>query len=857
MTRRRSLLPVQDHSAPDADHDSEAEEALDLGEYREDDDVFEEEEWAEEEPAAGPRNTWMLPAAAFLAVALWTAFFVWANRAELTATSPARWAELVGDWSLPVLLVIGLWLLAMRNSRREANRFTHAARALAAESAQLETRLAVVNRELSLARDFIASQSRDLESLGRVATDRLSTNADRLQALIHDNGAQVDAIGTVSATALGNMEKLRDQLPVLANSARDMSNQIGNAGNTAHEQIGELVAGFERLNQFGEAAQAHVDTVGERINAALAEYDRETAELGDSVLQRFDELRAESERIRFEMRSAEGLALDGLRARSQALSNELAEQDSARRAAEEDSIAALRLRMRSLAGQGDNLFVALENRREEAAERWSAAIAGLEERLRIALDEVAQLDEAASLAARHRIAALSNESKALDERIARSVFAFDEDMNRRREDIAARENEALEGLEARVAGFDESLIARHEEHIARTETLAERGEALAARLADIDEEMRRVTDLGDTTREGLGDAADALAQRVAHSRASLEDSGSLIATLTDESVRLLELIRSGADLSRGALAESIGAAEARLSNVGNDAQQLHELVRDAEARGASLSAHVEQARERGTASLGDLAAMEERIAVVAQESEALAERTGNDLRDAIASLEAAAAHALTDVKGNSAETIAAIADEIARGSREKIVEAVRAETAQSIADLEDASARVSESGRDTAVQLRDQLARINELTGNLEQRVAVARERAEAQVDNDFTRRMALITEALNSSAIDIAKAFDNEVSDTQWANYLRGDRGIFTRRAVRLLDKGEARAIAEIYADDGEFRETVNRYIHDFESMLREVLSTRDGNAIAVTLLSSDMGKLYVALAQAIERLR
>ena len=48
-----------------------------------------------------------------------------------------------------------------------------------------------------------------------------------------------------------------------------------------------------------------------------------------------------------------------------------------------------------------------------------------------------------------------------------------------------------------------------------------------------------------------------------------------------------------------------------------------------------------------------------------------------------------------------------------------------------------------------------------------------------------------------------------------------------------------------------------MNRYIHDFEAMLRRVLSSRDGNPLGVTLLSSDMGKLYVALAQAIERLR
>ncbi|MFM5892825.1 MAG: ATPase, partial [Novosphingobium sp.] len=114
-----------------------------------------------------------------------------------------------------------------------------------------------------------------------------------------------------------------------------------------------------------------------------------------------------------------------------------------------------------------------------------------------------------------------------------------------------------------------------------------------------------------------------------------------------------------------------------------------------------------------------------------------------------------------------------------------------------------------------------------------------------------------LITESLNSNAIDLARALDSDVTDTAWAAYLKGDRGIFTRRAVRLLDAGEAKSIAQLYESDRDFREHVSRYIHDFEAMLRQLLSTRDGHALGVTLLSSDMGKLYVALAQAIERLR
>ena len=118
-------------------------------------------------------------------------------------------------------------------------------------------------------------------------------------------------------------------------------------------------------------------------------------------------------------------------------------------------------------------------------------------------------------------------------------------------------------------------------------------------------------------------------------------------------------------------------------------------------------------------------------------------------------------------------------------------------------------------------------------------------------------RRVALLIESLNSTAIDVTKILSNEVTDSAWAAYLKGDRGAFTRRAVRLLESGEARDILVHYEEEPDFRDQVNRYIADFETMLRAVLAGPGGSALGITLLSSDMGKLYVALAQAIERLR
>ena len=131
-------------------------------------------------------------------------------------------------------------------------------------------------------------------------------------------------------------------------------------------------------------------------------------------------------------------------------------------------------------------------------------------------------------------------------------------------------------------------------------------------------------------------------------------------------------------------------------------------------------------------------------------------------------------------------------------------------------------------------------------------------EQAIAASDRDsLAKQVGVLTEALKSTAIDVTKILSSEVSDTAWDAYLKGDRGIFTRRAVRLIDAGTVRDIAALYSSDETFKANVSRYIHDFESMLRTVLSTRDGGVMGVTLLSSETGKLYVALAQAIERLR
>ncbi|TCP97958.1 hypothetical protein C8J46_105103 [Sphingomonas sp. PP-F2F-A104-K0414] len=192
---------------------------------------------------------------------------------------------------------------------------------------------------------------------------------------------------------------------------------------------------------------------------------------------------------------------------------------------------------------------------------------------------------------------------------------------------------------------------------------------------------------------------------------------------------------------------------------------------------------------------------------------------------------------------------AASADAMRRATNDTVERQVKA--------LTDATGAAVDAATGATERLAREVQTIVDQTAIVETRIQEARTEREDADQDTFARRVSLLIESLNSASIDITKAIAPEISDSAWGAYLKGDRGVFTRRAVRILDASEVREIAGLYDEDETFREMVNRYIHDFEAMLRTILTQRDGSPLGVTLLSSDMGKLYVALAQAIERLR
>jgi DNA repair exonuclease SbcCD ATPase subunit len=231
--------------------------------------------------------------------------------------------------------------------------------------------------------------------------------------------------------------------------------------------------------------------------------------------------------------------------------------------------------------------------------------------------------------------------------------------------------------------------------------------------------------------------------------------------------------------------------------------------------------------------------------------------TGPELVEALVRVREAASQAAERAREAIAAVIPESAAALGEASRRAVSDAIGGAVGQQMVELETLAERTVEAARRASERLTRQMLTIGETTAAVEDRIDQVRKDREAKENETFSRRVALLIESLNSTAIDVTKILSNEVTDSAWAAYLKGDRGVFTRRAVRLIDAGEAREIMAHYEAEPEFREQVNRYIHDFEAMLRRVLADRDSSALGVTLLGSDMGKLYVALAQAIERIR
>lgn len=609
-----------------------------------------------------------------------------------------------------------------------------------------------------------------------------------------------------------------------------------------------LRAMADQLMTLGDEATA-------RLGSATSEFGetaRKLAVYGDT----FDQA-AQSARIDI------GVLLDDL-PRAEATARSMAEQLRAAGGSAIDQAARFEAQVTSLtsaAGEADRAA-------SEAAARLAQRLADLEGQGRSVTEQLGATS------------ALAGES--IDQLIQRTGEALDST----RAGIDAQAQAVVALVDQARGGIDQAGAIAAER--LRT-TLADASaslEAIAERVAVQDEAVRRLTasmngELAafETRFAAFADNGDqrsaALHEALAEVRSTLESieeqSGRNQGAVSELGGRLAAMRETLDLVSRsigGEVTAALDGAEAgatRLLEAGNAARPVIEQARDAAVEaGTRLEAGagaIESQHDRLAALLAavdtGVGGAERRLGELAQalaeaETEAgrLTGETAPALVAALVQVKEAANHAAARAREAIAEVIPASAADLSDAAREALEKAVREAVTEQLGAVEQAASDAVAAAEGASQRLTRQMLSIGQSAAALEAHRAATEAAERERGGENFARRVALLMESMHSAAIDVGKILSDEVDDKAWTSYLKGDRGVFTRRAARLLASADERALAAHYAADQEFRESVNRYIADFEAMLRRVTGERDGGAMAVTLMSSDLGKLYAALS-------
>ena len=103
----------------------------------------------------------------------------------------------------------------------------------------------------------------------------------------------------------------------------------------------------------------------------------------------------------------------------------------------------------------------------------------------------------------------------------------------------------------------------------------------------------------------------------------------------------------------------------------------------------------------------------------------------------------------------------------------------------------------------------------------------------------------------------EIARAIDHRTAAEVWQRFRAGERDVLGRHLYSNDGQATFDEISRRYGRDADFRATVDRYIGDFERLLREAEPTDPEGRMLQNYMTSETGRVYLLLAHASGRLR
>jgi hypothetical protein len=727
------------------------------------------------------------------------ALLAWSFLSPVIATAPSAGAVFSSPMMIVVLVTIGLpialfWFLAMLAVRAQELKLMSSA------MTEVAVRLAEPDRGAEQAAASVGQAVRRQVSFMNEAISRALGRAGELEALVHAEVAALEkSYGENEHKIKGLIQELVGERHALVSTTDKVSETLKSMGS----EVPNLI---EKLSQQQIKLAKIIEGAGQNLIALENQLTTASGSLETSLASRTQQLQAVLDDYT--------VALDAtLASRAEALDVQLVERTRALDAAFGERLA---------------LF-------DDSLRRSTIAI-----------------DGAVSEKARALTYAMENHVKSLSDTLGRQANHLDESMmtgidavRRTSDNITRQSLQAIEGLSSRadmLKGVSENLVQQISGVTNRFDSqgnsMVQAANALEHANSRIDSTLTRMAGKADQldqvmrgytqTVEGSIANAEARARQLleqlangtaAHSQAALEELDRL-RVQTDSNSRAvmseIERLRSQAEVQASRTLEDMrnrvsGVSQEMSQHLGSIANRFNETSDDLRARASRAAAelHMEQERLRSEA---------DRLPVAARESADAMRAALSDQLRALEQLSSLSARERRDVTppgggplphGNALSLTAAYAQQ----------QGVQLPA-------------TTQGGGDNGWSLGDLLDR--------------------ASQDDDGTHRAG---PSINTEVI--SRALDATTASAIWSRFRSGQRGIMVRSIYTAEGRATFDETSERYKSDPPFQRMVDRFLHDFEQMLRNVEQKDPSGRGVHNHLISDSGRVYLFLAHASGRLR
>lgn len=134
--------------------------------------------------------------------------------------------------------------------------------------------------------------------------------------------------------------------------------------------------------------------------------------------------------------------------------------------------------------------------------------------------------------------------------------------------------------------------------------------------------------------------------------------------------------------------------------------------------------------------------------------------------------------------------------------------------------------------------------------------VLAAAEKGDAKPGLKSNATLGSLQASLAELAVDLEELASDTSDPALWRKWMEGDKTVFARQLASSIGPESVDRIAALYRDNQRFHDTADAYLEDFDNMLKRTRGNDPDGVLASSILTSDTGKIYLAIAYALGRL-